>query len=61
MAMHNIEERFIVAAALEQFTALVWFFKRLYGWPGTASDSAGRRRTRAGPPSSGFLPPRVSG
>jgi hypothetical protein len=33
MAMHNIEERFIVAAALEQFTALVWFFKRLYGWP----------------------------
>jgi Galactose-3-O-sulfotransferase len=33
MAMHNIEERFIVAAALEQFTSLVWFFKRLYGWP----------------------------
>ena len=28
MAMHNIEERFIVAAALEQFTSLVWFFKR---------------------------------
>ena len=30
---HNIEQRFIAAAALEQFTALVWFFKRLYGWP----------------------------
>ena len=33
MAKHNIEQRFIAAAALEQFTALVWFFKRLYGWP----------------------------
>ena len=29
MAKRNIEERFIVAAALEQFAALVWFFKRL--------------------------------
>jgi hypothetical protein len=33
MAKRNIEERFIVAAPLEQFSALVWFFKRLYGWP----------------------------
>jgi hypothetical protein len=33
MAKRNIEERFIVAAPLEQFTALVWFLKRLYGWP----------------------------
>ena len=33
MAKYNIEERFIVAATLEQFTALVWFFKRLYCWP----------------------------
>lgn len=33
MAKRNIEERFIVAAGLEQFTALIWFFKRLYGWP----------------------------
>ena len=33
MAKRNIEERFIVAATLEQFTALVWFLKRLYDWP----------------------------
>jgi Sulfotransferase family len=33
MAKYNIEQRFIAAAAIEQFTALVWFFKRLYGWP----------------------------
>lgn len=33
MAKRNIEQRFIAAAALEQFTALIWFFKRLYGWP----------------------------
>jgi len=33
MAKSNIEQRFIAAAALEQFTSLVWFFKRLYGWP----------------------------
>jgi hypothetical protein len=33
MAKRNIEERFVVAASLEQFTALVWFLKRLYGWP----------------------------
>jgi hypothetical protein len=33
IAKRNIEERFIVAAPLEQFTALVWFLKRLYGWP----------------------------
>lgn len=33
MAKANIAERFIAAAPLEAFTALVWFFKRLYGWP----------------------------
>jgi Galactose-3-O-sulfotransferase len=33
LAKLNIEQRFIVVAALEQFTALVWFLKRLYGWP----------------------------
>ena len=33
LAKHNIERRFIAAAALEQFTALIWFLKRLYGWP----------------------------
>lgn len=33
LAKRNIEERFITAAPLEEFTALVWFFKRLYGWP----------------------------
>ncbi|HLH97114.1 MAG TPA: sulfotransferase family 2 domain-containing protein [Xanthobacteraceae bacterium] len=33
MAKKNIEDRFIVAAPLEQFSALVWFFKRLYGVP----------------------------
>jgi hypothetical protein len=33
IAKRNIEERFITAAPLEQFTALVWFLKRLYGWP----------------------------
>ncbi len=33
MAKRHIEERFITAAPLEAFTALVWFFKRLYGWP----------------------------
>jgi hypothetical protein len=33
MAKRNIEDRFIVAAPLEQFSALVWFFKRLYGFP----------------------------
>jgi hypothetical protein len=33
MAKRNIEERFAMAATLEQFTALVWYLKRLYGWP----------------------------
>jgi len=33
LAKRNIEERFIVAAPMEQFSALVWFFKRLYNWP----------------------------
>ena len=33
MAKRNIEHRFIVAAPLEKFTHLVWFLKRLYGWP----------------------------
>ena len=33
MAKQNIEQRFVAAAALEQFTALIWFLKRLYGWP----------------------------
>jgi Sulfotransferase family len=33
MAKRNIIELFITAAPLEEFTALVWFFKRLYGWP----------------------------
>jgi hypothetical protein len=33
MAKYNIEQRFIAAATLEQFTSLIWFFKRLYGWP----------------------------
>jgi hypothetical protein len=33
MAKQNIEERFVVAATLEQFTALVWYLRRLYGWP----------------------------
>jgi hypothetical protein len=32
-AKRNITERFIAAAPLEAFTALVWFLKRLYGWP----------------------------
>ncbi|MGQ0444312.1 MAG: sulfotransferase family 2 domain-containing protein [Beijerinckiaceae bacterium] len=33
MATRNVEERFIAAAPLEEFVALVWFLKRLYGWP----------------------------
>lgn len=33
MAKRNIEERFIAAATLEQFDSLVWFVKRLYGFP----------------------------
>lgn len=33
MAKRNIEKRFIVAAPMEQLSALVWFLKRLYGWP----------------------------
>jgi hypothetical protein len=33
MAKRNLEERFTVAAPTEQITALVWFLKRLYGWP----------------------------
>jgi Sulfotransferase family len=33
MAKRNIEERFIVAAPMEKYAALVWFLKRLYGWP----------------------------
>lgn len=33
LAMRNIEERFVAAATLEQFTSLVWFLRRLYGWP----------------------------
>ena len=54
MAMHNIEERFIVAAALEQFTALVWFFKRLYGWPlHRVLFRRQKARPRAGPRSNG--------
>ena len=51
MAKRNIEEKFIVAAPLEQFTALVWFFKRLYGWPRhrllfmRRNEDAGRKTT----------------
>jgi hypothetical protein len=33
LAKRNIEERFLVAAPLERLDALVWYFKRLYGWP----------------------------
>ncbi|MGH6841286.1 MAG: sulfotransferase family 2 domain-containing protein [Methylocella sp.] len=33
MAKRNVEERFVAAAPLEDFVALVWFLKRLYGWP----------------------------
>jgi hypothetical protein len=33
VSLRNIEERFIVAAPLEKYSALVWFLKRLYGWP----------------------------
>jgi hypothetical protein len=33
MAKRNIEERFIVAAPIEEYTALGWFLKRLFGWP----------------------------
>jgi hypothetical protein len=33
MAKRNIEERFLVVAPLEEFSALVWYLKRLYGWP----------------------------
>jgi Sulfotransferase family len=33
LAKRNIEERFVVTAPMEQLTALIWFFKRLYGWP----------------------------
>ena len=33
LAKSNIEQHFIAAAALEQVTSLIWFFKRLYGWP----------------------------
>ena len=50
LAQRNIEERFIVAAPMEQFSALVWFFKRLYNWPvhralfNIKNDSAGSGR-----------------
>ena len=50
LAKRNIEERFIVAAPMEQFSALVWFFKRLYNWPihralfKIRNDSAGAGR-----------------
>jgi len=33
LAKRNIEDRFIVAATLDGMTALVWWFKKLYGWP----------------------------
>jgi Sulfotransferase family len=33
LAKQHIEDRFLTAAPLEAFTALVWFLKRLYGWP----------------------------
>ncbi len=33
IAKRNIEESFLVAAPMEKYTALVWFLKRLYGWP----------------------------
>jgi hypothetical protein len=33
IAKRNINELFLVAAALEQFTGLVWYLRRLYGWP----------------------------
>ena len=61
MAKHNIEERFVVAAALEQFTALVWFFKRLYGWPLHRVLFRRLKADTGRPPSNGCQPPRVSG
>jgi len=32
-AIRNIEERFLIAAPLEELAALVYFFKELYDWP----------------------------
>ena len=51
MAKHNIEQRFIAAATLEQFTAMIWFLKRLYNWPlrrvlfRRRNENAGRKTT----------------
>jgi hypothetical protein len=33
MAKRNIEERFLIAAPLNQFAAVVWYLKRLYAMP----------------------------
>jgi hypothetical protein len=33
LAKRNIDERFLIAAPIEQITAVVWLLKRLYGWP----------------------------
>ena len=33
MAKRNIEERFLAAGTLEQFTELTWYLKCVYGWP----------------------------
>jgi Sulfotransferase family len=50
IAKRNIEERFIVAAPLEKFTHLVWFLKRLYGWPTHLALFGPRNKTPNRPP-----------
>jgi hypothetical protein len=32
-AKRNIEEHFLIAGQLQNFAAIVWYLKRLYGWP----------------------------
>jgi hypothetical protein len=59
MAKRNIEERFVVAVPLERFTAPVWFFKRLYGWP--LVNVIGRYATRRGNKKDGSSVIRVGG
>jgi hypothetical protein len=49
MAKRNIEERFLFAAPLKQFAAVVWYLKRLYAMPLRSCFYAKRRENMTRP------------
>jgi sulfotransferase famil protein len=49
MAKRNIEERFLIAAPLKQFAAVVWYLKRLYAMPLRSCFYAKRRENMTRP------------